>query len=110
LEAATMGILSWSGRGLVVLPLLLVPAMLMFAFEDRGPQSAMLAFGVGWLLAGAVCLVLGKWWNADGPLHKFARLRMETWGYICLGFGLLLLIPQLIGRFWPEPQVHPRAR
>lgn len=104
-----MGVLSWSGRGLIVLPLLLVPAVLMFAFEDWGPQSAMLAFGLGWLLSGAVCLVLGKWWNADGPLHKFARLRMETWGYICFGFGLLLLIPQLIGRFSPEPRVHPRS-
>ena len=104
-----MGVLSWSGRGLIVLPLLIVPALLMFAFDERGPLIAMLAFGLGWLLSGAACLLLGKWWNADGPIHKFARLRMETWGFICLGFGLFLLIPLAIGRLWPEPHVHPRS-
>lgn len=105
-----MGVLSWSGRGLIVLPLLLLPVFLMAVLEDKGPASAMLAFDVGWLLSGAVCLLLGKWWNADGPRHKFARLRVETWGYICLGFGLFLLISSLIGRFWPEPHIHPRSK
>ena len=104
-----IGVLSWSGRGLIVFPLLLVPAVLMFLFDDRGPTAAMLAFDLGWLLSGVTCLLLGKWWNAAAPIHKFARLRLETWGYICLAFGLLLLIPMAIGRFWPEPHVHPRS-
>jgi hypothetical protein len=104
-----MGILSWSGRGLIVLPLLIGPGFLMIALESKGPEVALLAFSAGWVLSGAICLWLGRWWNRDEPRHKFGRLRMETWGYILLGFGLLLSVPRVIALLMPHAP-PPRRR
>ena len=103
-----IGVLSWSGRGLIVLPLLIGPGFLMIALESKGPEVALLAFNVGWVVSGAICLWLGRRWNRDGPRHKFARLRVETWGYILLVFGLLPLMLRVIFMFMPSP--HPPGR
>jgi hypothetical protein len=114
-----MGILSWSGRGLIVLPLLFLPVLLLSAMERWGADAAMIGFYSGSLLAGLICLALGKMWNKEGPLHTFGKLRMETWGYILIAWGLLNLIMRLVGgirailhpplklKTFPRPQFHP---
>ena|SRR5947209_1222264 len=90
-----IGVLSWSGRGLVVLLLLFLPIGLMIALENAQPELSLIAFGAAWIVSGIVCLVLGKRWNAVAPLHKFGKLRMEIWGYIFIGLGLLITIPRI---------------
>jgi hypothetical protein len=90
-------VLSWSGRGWIVLPMLIVPGLLMVSCDSLGPETSMWVFRVSWIVIGLVCVLLGRIWNAQVPDHKFARLRIETWGYILLVFGLLMAIPAAIG-------------
>ena len=105
-----IGVLSWSGRGLIVLPLLFVPMVFMAIFDTGTSDASVVAFGIGWLLSGVTCLVLGKLWNADGPRHKFGRLRLEKWGYIFLGLGLLITVPKAVSLIKGPPEVHLNKR
>lgn len=89
-------VLSWSGRGIIVLPLLFIPAVLMFALDSLGSQAALDGFFAGWLISGIICWVLGRRWNAGEPRHRFAKLRMETWGIILTAFGSLLLVRLIV--------------
>jgi hypothetical protein len=85
-------LLSWSGRGFVGFLALLGAVVGGLGVGALLGQGEILCFGVGWIVAGAICLVLGKKWNRDGKFHKFCGLQLQTWGWIYGVIGLFLTL------------------
>ena len=83
-------LLSWHGRGFVAYLFILLPVLLGVLAEAVFEKYFVLAFGIGWLISGAFCWVLGRKWNAVENLHRFCGASLQAWGYIFGGIGLFL--------------------
>ena len=90
-------LLSWSGRGYLVFVLLIAAVLLGCGVAALIGRAEILWFGLAWIIAGAICLVLGKKWNKPVVIHQFCGLAMETWGFIFAGIGVFLAIPGIEG-------------
>ncbi|MGN6625909.1 MAG: hypothetical protein ACTHLN_04760 [Tepidisphaeraceae bacterium] len=102
-------LISWRGRGLVGLfAALLIPAGLGLG-AMVGDHAMVLGLSVGFLAAGLLCTILAIVWNRANDIHRLGPFRLQTWGYVYLALGLLML-PAGINTFNLATPVHPVSR
>jgi hypothetical protein len=85
-------LLSSSGRGYIGFLALMGAVLGGLGVGAALGRGEMLCFGLGWIVAGVVCYVLGKRWNRTERIHKFCGLALERWGWIYAGIGVFLTI------------------
>jgi hypothetical protein len=83
-------LISWSGRGIFGLLVIAIPILGYAAFTAVSEQAAFAAMAVGLVIAGVLCFVLGKSWNAVNDVHRFGPFRLQTWGIVYGVLGLML--------------------
>jgi hypothetical protein len=84
-------LISWRGRGLMALGVVLIPIALAIASDAMFGKYFPLAFSSGFVAVGAACWVFGRKWNGTERLHTLGPAKLQTWGIIWMVFGLLLL-------------------
>ena len=91
-------LLSWSGRGyLGFLSIFLAVAVAVGigAFFERG---WILFFGIGWILASAMCFGLQQKSEAGGKgMDRFCGFSLNAWGGIYLAFGIFFTVIGAVG-------------
>ena len=85
-------LISYRGRGLVVFPLILLPIVVAGVFDAVFAGSFVVGFGVGFLLTGIICWLLGRQWTRQGRDDRFCGASVQTWGAVWGVIGLLLLL------------------
>ena len=88
-----MFLLSWTGRGWVVYAMLIGVVLLAVGAESLRPGSGPPVVGAGLLALGVACLVLGRAWNRDGPIHNFCGMRLQRWVWVFAPLGWVLVMP-----------------
>lgn len=86
-------LISSRGRGSIAFFLIFLPVLFLVAGTLISEDAMLPAFGVGWIVSGVTCFILGRHWNRQTRNHLFGPLKLETWGLIygAIGTGLILL-------------------
>jgi hypothetical protein len=87
-------LLSWSGRGFVGYVALMLAVCVGVGLGALIGRGEIMWFGLCWIGAGVVCVVLGRKWNCGSVEHKFCGLALEWWGWI---YGVIGAFLALIG-------------
>jgi len=102
-------LISWRGRGLLGLfAALLIPAGLGVG-ALVGDSTMVLGLAAGFIAAGLLCAILGLVWNRQNDVHRLGPFRLQTFGYVYLALGLLML-PAAINFFRMAAPTHHSVR
>ena len=73
------------------------------------PTNVVMPLGIGWLLAGTTCWILGRIWNRDQAFDRFLGFRVEYWGLFYFIPGVVMLLPILLINYDTAAKLEPGA-